>query len=223
MKSVIYNGSPRYKTSNSLMLAEKLSEGLQASGGTTVIRHLASVEERIHQREDIEEADSVILIFPLYTDSMPALVMEFIEDLYSWDVCRGKKMGFIVQSGFPEAVHTEAISEYLDRLALRLNCNYLGTVRKGAVEGIQFMPANVTKKLFNAFYELGEHLGREGEWKKSILKSFLVPYRFSPATKLLFRFFNLFGLTNMYWNKMLKRNGAWLNRFDTPYESLEKA
>ena len=48
-----------------------------------------------------------------------------------------KSLVFIVQSGFPEAIHSVCIEKYLKKFTSKLNCTYLGTVIKGGVEEIQ--------------------------------------------------------------------------------------
>jgi len=37
------------------------------------------------------------------------------------------------------------------------------------------------------------------------------------VARIIYRLISLTGLTNFYWNGMLKKNGAWKQRFNTPY------
>jgi hypothetical protein len=77
----------------------------------------------------------VLLAFPLYTDAMSGGVKRFIELLRPISQHSRKahpKLLFLVQSGFPEAIHSRAIEKYLQKLAHRLNCDYVGTIIRGA-------------------------------------------------------------------------------------------
>ena len=83
-------------------------------------------------------AECVLLGFPLYTDAMPGMVKHFIEAL---EPLAGRKdnpsLGFLVQSGFPEGLHSRYVERYLEKLAERLGCPYLGTIVKGNGEGVR--------------------------------------------------------------------------------------
>ncbi len=54
---------------------------------------------------------------------------------------------FMVQGGFPEAYQSRFVERYLEKLAKRLNCQYLGCIVKGGIEGIQTMPQFMTKRI----------------------------------------------------------------------------
>jgi hypothetical protein len=127
-------------------------------------------------------------------------------------------IGFIVQSGFPESVHSMAVERYLKKLSQRLNCEYLGTVIKGGVEGMQIMPPWMTKKLFTRFRELGHYFALHNIFSPKIKEELQKPYKMSPASRAGFALFSKLGLTNFYWNSKLKENGAYAKRFDAPYK-----
>ena len=70
-----------------------------------------------------QEAEQVLLAFPLYTDCMPGIVKVFIESLEPLCSREGNPdVGFIVQSGFPEAIHSRYVEKYLEKPSLRLGC-----------------------------------------------------------------------------------------------------
>ena len=148
MKLALFNGSPRYKKSNSKILLEHFLKGYNRINPEQVpVHYLARYKEEETYRIAFQQADAVLIIFPLYTDSMPGIVKQFFESLVASEIQPGKKIGFIVQSGFPEAVHSIYVERYLKKLTQRLKGEYLGTVIKGGVEGIQIMPPWMTKKL----------------------------------------------------------------------------
>jgi len=221
MKLAIINGSPRYKKSNSNLLINQF-----LSGYNKIIPEDVSVHYLVNQqvRDEAVNAflvsDQIILIFPLYTDCMPGIVKEFIESIAQLNKndIGGKKIGFIVQSGFPEAVHSVAVEHYLEKLAKRLQCEYLGTVIKGGVEGIQIMPPFMMRKLFLQFNKLGEYFARNSAFSPQIMDKLRKPYKMSPRKIAIFKLLIKLGLTNFYWNNNLKKNGAFEKRFDKPYE-----
>jgi multimeric flavodoxin WrbA len=220
MKLAIFNGSPRGEKSNTRILVDEFLKGFIIDESNSYeLEYLCNVKEQDKFVQMFKTADSVICAFPLYTDSMPGIVKEFIESLSVFKNGKNNpKIGFIVQSGFPEGIHTKAVEKYFIKLAWRLKCEYLGTVRKGGVEGIKAMPPAATKKLFKKFQELGEHFGRTGKFKQEIIDKLSKPDKFNsllicPVVALL----KITGLLDMHWNKVLKQNNAFEKRYDKPY------
>jgi len=182
------------------------------------IYYLANVAKMDEHVKAFKEAETAIVIFPLYCDCMPGLVKEFFERISLLDKSQGKRVGFILQSGFPEAIHSTFLERYLQKLAERQKWDYLGTVIKGGVEGIQIMPPMMTKKLFKSFKGLGEYFGKTGLFNPEIVESLKKPYKLSKSRLLFFRFGSLFGLTNFYWNSNLKKHNAFEERYAQPYK-----
>lgn len=239
MKLTVFNGSPRGKSSNTKILLEQFLNGFMTTNGNTYeLAYLNRVNESDNLIRLFHEAEQVLLAFPLYTDAMPAIVKNFIESLEPH--CNkgiNHKIGFTVQSGFPELIHSQYVERYLEKLAVRLGCTYMGTIIKGGVEGIR-IPALQDKKflklfckfvistnfagvgkllnlkqLCESFYELGRNFGETGELNKEILQKLTNPER---LTKFGFWAFRLVA-QNLYWNLMLKKNNAFEKRFDKPY------
>lgn len=217
MKLMLCNGSPRGKTGNTAILLKHFSGGFAASGGENEfeIAFLNRVADHADVAARCRKAGAVIIAFPLYADSMPAVVKDFIETLGPGDSF--PPLGFIVQSGFPEAVHSRAVERYLEKLARRLGARYIGTVVRGGVEGIQVMPPLMTRRLFMAFRALGRHFAVTREFHPRIVKSLAGRERFSIIGRLVFRMMRITGIAHYYWNSMLKRHGAYARRFDRPY------
>ena len=215
---VIFNGSPRNKKSNSKILIEHFLRGYNGVCNYSVpVYYLAEIESAEALKEAFFNAETVLIVFPLYTDSMPGIVKRFFEDIVQLDIRHPKRIGFIVQSGFPEAVHSIYVERYLRRFIYRLNCIYLGTVIKGGVEGIQVMPRNLTKKMFDRFIELGKHFAQRWEFDEEIVAQLKRPFKLPKQRIILFKALSLTGLTNFYWNSNLKKNNAYQRRFDRPY------
>jgi len=219
MRLMLCNGSPRGKGSNTAILLKHFIAGFMATPGNMHdLAYLTRLKEHPSIAEKFRQTDAAIIAFPLYTDSMPAIVKDFIETL---DAAEGNMpaLGFIVQSGYPETVHSRFVEKYCEKLARRLNSKYLGTIIRGGVEGIQVKPPFLTRRLFMAFRSLGRHFGVTKEFHPIILKKLAGKERMSAIGRLMFRIFQVTGLSNLYWNKLLKKHGVYERRFDRPYES----
>jgi len=217
MKLAIFNGSPRGKGSNTRILLEHFQIGFENRGGeVSSIDYLIQEKYPEDQVQHFKDAESILLAFPLYVDSVPGIVKKFVETLGSFNG-NGKKILFLVQSGFPEAVHSEEVKSYLLLLSKRLNLKCLGVIIKPGVEGIKIMPEWMTGKLFNKMKLFGEQLATNGKIDEKSVKKLACPYKFSVFKILFFRLMRLTGMANFYWNKNLKEHGAFEKRFDAPY------
>jgi len=215
VKLTVFNGSPRGEDSNTKILLEHFVNGFMTTEGNTYeLAYLVRGEESDNFIKLFQEAEQVLLAFPLYIGAMPAIVKNFIESLELFCGRKGNPdIGFIVQSGFPEAIHSRYVERYLEKLAVRLGCRYIGTVIKGGGESIRAMPAWMNRGLLKSFYELGRTFGETREFNKHIVLNLSKPERYS---KFRFWIFRLFA-HNSYWNPMLKKNNAFEQRFAKPY------
>lgn len=145
---------------------------------------------------------------------MPGIVMQFIEQL---DIKEGKKVGFVIQSGFPESIHSLFIAEYLEKLSNKLGWLHLGTVIRGGVEGIRIMPDFMTRKLFKSFYILGQSLALTGKFDSFELDKLKKPEKLSFMRIGILKIMQMLGVANIYWDNQLRKNKAYKNRFAAPY------
>jgi multimeric flavodoxin WrbA len=122
MKLAIFNGSPRLKKSNSKILIEHFLKGYhKRSDESPSVGYLANLKRLEQNVELFKNSEIVLIIFPLYTDCMPGVVKEFFEKIYeSGNYSAKKKIGFIVQSGFPEMIHSVWVEKYSKALVLSI-------------------------------------------------------------------------------------------------------
>ncbi|MBN2049787.1 MAG: NAD(P)H-dependent oxidoreductase [Spirochaetales bacterium] len=219
MKLVVLNGSPRGTGSNTKILMDAFLEGFTMAAGA-----VAEAQQLFLYRDSDDlliksftENDTIILAFPLYTDSVPGKVKYFLEQMKDLDWL-GKRIGIVVQSGFPEARHTSFIARYLERLIQRMGAEHIGSVTKGGVEGIQIQPEKWKARLKDCFHRLGEGVYRTGTFDPDILAALRKPWELSPALRRMYRLMSRVGLADFYWNYNLKKNGTFEQRFDKPYE-----
>lgn len=220
MTRLLLNGSPRGKDGNSRRLLGFIGQGLEQAGiAMPPIADLAPDPKRAETVRAFLDADEVVLAFPLYTDSMPGIVKAFFEAVAQGEPTRlrGKRVAFVIQSGFPEGIHTEVLGDYLARLAERLGFVHLGTLRKGGVESIRMSAPEKVEKIAAQFRAAGLELGRDGRFSPALVERMARPRTFSAPVRLVLGLLVRSGKMNVYWDTHLEQHGAFERRFDTPY------
>ncbi len=217
MKLAIFNGSPRGKNSNTTILLNHFQKGFADNGGqVTTYDYLINEKQLKKHVWDFRSAEAILLAFPLYIDSMPSIVKAFIEEIGNYDGV-GKKVLFLVQSGFPESVHSTYVKKYLELLADRWGMENLGVIIKPGVEGLKMKPESWNKKVYQGMKRFGTILALDKSLDERLLKKFANPFRFTKFRITIFNMLKYTGLVNYYWDFNLKKNNAFGNRFDMPY------
>jgi|LSQX01.2.fsa_nt_gb hypothetical protein len=223
MKLIIFNGSPRGKKSNASVVAKWITEGAARAAD---IEHeqvyLANTKEHHIYVNKLLESDMALITFPLYTDSMPGIVAAFIEELQPFaGKLKGKKLGFEVHSGFPEAYHSRHVERYLVRLTQILGTDYLGTIIKGESEAMRLMPESMQKKSMGLYNRLGESMVTDGTFDSGALAKLAKAEKLSGLTLVIYKLADRIGLLSMYFKNALKKNNMLENSYARPYESKE--
>lgn len=212
MKCLMFNGSPRGTASNSLVMCKWLYQDGDA------INHLKQVSNFNIYLNEIKSYQKIVFIYPLYVDSMPAIVKAFFEYLSEYkDVVKGKDFLFIVHSGFGEAIHSRILERYHQILKNRLDLNRVDTVISPGSEGVRLMPIQMNQKRKNRLIEFVNCFRNDQELSLELLKETAGAEIMSKKRRRRFKFFNFLGLTNIYWNRQLKQNNAYKSRYDRPY------
>jgi len=199
-------------------LAEGWSSADAAGASSTEVLHLARRADFERAVEGFAAFDVVIIGMPLYTDSMPALVKMYIEALAPYVGQSGNpRLGYLVNSGFSEALHSRPLQRYLEKLARRLDCPYAGTIVRGGGEALQAMPEQASRRLWGQLQGLGLSLAQNGEFDPGLLAAVARTERFSQVRAAAMKAALTLPLSQFYWNGQLKQNGAWEKRFATPY------
>jgi multimeric flavodoxin WrbA len=211
----LFNGSPRGRRGNTPIFLNEFAKGFE---GTSEIHHLIQVKQTDRFVRAFAEAECAWLGFPLYTDAMPGVVKHFIESL---EPLVGRKdnppLGFLVQSGFPEALHSRFVERYLEKLARRLGSPYLGTIVRGNGEGVRQMPPEANQGLFADLNALGAGLARDGRLVPEVLAHLATPERFPAFMGPFFRVYLRLPAAHGYFDEMLKSNDAYALRFARPF------
>jgi hypothetical protein len=222
----IFNGSPRGKRSNSAVLTRAFAKGFCDSrtfpGNRFEEFFLADPEDFEKAPEAFFKESTALLAFPIYVDAMPGITKKFIEALEPYKGrCEFMRILFLVQTGFPEETHTRPMKNYLLKLARRLGAPSPGVIRMGGGEGARKQAkSRKGRKLLGLYEKLGYLYAETGELDAKILASLTGPSRLPSApTRLILPVANYF-----YWDRQLKRNGAYAKRFARPLEEMpEKA
>lgn len=211
MKTIILNGSPKGNVGNcgSYLLAKAFVSKMT----TPYEIHSIAKESRERLMETVRHVDNIVIIAPNYIHSIPSQTLDFI---YALPHSQGnQKIGFIIQSGYPESSESEIICCYLNRLGERLGYTVLGAIAKGECAGLAIMPERF-KKLQDNFSEFGVLFEHTGQFDKLFVAKFAKPVRLS---KFQTRMFNALAPISkaLGWNKILKANNAYEKRLDMPY------
>jgi multimeric flavodoxin WrbA len=210
-----FNGSPRGRRGNTPLMLEQIARGFDRQVET---HHLVRMKETERMVQAFVDAECVILGFPLYTDAMPGVTKRFIEALEPL-AARGSNppLGFLVQSGFPEGLHSRYVERYLEKLAARLGSPYLGTIVKGNGEGVRTAPQEAMNGLFQDLQSLGAGLAQNGRLDSDTLAHMAVPERFPAYLGPVFKIFLRLPTAHSYFDDMLRQNGAFEKRFARPF------
>ncbi|NEQ48118.1 MAG: hypothetical protein F6K00_33120 [Leptolyngbya sp. SIOISBB] len=142
-RALLIIGSPKVKTpSNSGILGSYVLEQLQQRGWTTeslTLRgNLLRGEGQTELLAAVDRADLMLLAFPLYIDSLPFLMMKFLEaiapHLLTHSQERPKRLAAITNNGFPEAHHNAPALAICQQFAADTGMVWLGGLALGAGE-----------------------------------------------------------------------------------------
>ena len=216
MKLLLVNGSPKGKTGNTELLMKYFINGYESVEGNEIIyNHLNRAEEIDNVIKNFKDCDTCIIALPLYIFSVPGRVMELFENLQKRD---GKtKIGFIVHSGFPEAMHSRALENMLKCYPAKIGAEYIGTVVKGGSARLIRVPESQNAKLFSMFYTLGAEFASTGAFDKKLVKKLASPERFHPLVMAAIKMKASLGSLNKNWDVALKKFGTYEKRYDKPY------
>ncbi len=129
-------GSPKPKNSTSASIAQYLEHKLEQDLQVEVLnirRELKTPEGRGMLIDSFQQADTIILIAPLYVDSLPAPVTRFLELISEkgLESSREQSLIAIINAGFPEAVHNETALAICENFARENKLKWAGGLAIG--------------------------------------------------------------------------------------------
>ncbi len=146
-KALLLIGSPKPAASTSASLGDYLLDRLREKGmdtdGARVYWAIASDDRVENLVESVNDADLVILAFPLYVDTLPAGVIRFLEMVsergssYSH---KHRRLAAIVNCGFPETTQCEMAVASCRRFAEEAEFDWAGGLALGGAGAIDGRP-----------------------------------------------------------------------------------
>ena len=106
-KVLILNGSPRAPRSNSAKYAELFAQNFHGSCQTINI----TKENHNMLCSVLSDFTDVLLVFPLYADGIPAVLLDFLKDMESFQIADKPIVSVIVNCGFREAYQNDTAVE----------------------------------------------------------------------------------------------------------------
>lgn len=215
-KALLLVGSPRMRKSTSASLGDYLFEQLKAKGVETetlcIYPYSAERNEKLYAM--LAAADLIVLVFPLYIDSLPGHVVSVLEEIASHKAGKpGTRFAAIANCGFPEAHHNDNALAICAEFARTLEFEWLGSLSLGGGEMVQGVPLNelggraipIKKPLDMAAEALsaGQPIPDNA---RSMLAKPVIP-------AWLYRIFGSFG-----WKQQAKQYGAKHRLMDQPYK-----
>ena len=210
MKTLIINGSPNGRKGNSEILCRRFIMEMQTK---PEIRYVVE-EDPAALAAYMDGFDCWLFFFPLYVNAMPGIVKRLFEHMRP---NQEKGAGYFVQSGFDEAAHSDYLRAILKNFNRRMGYRDIGLVVAGGMAGVRYMPKHMNKKVFTRLERAGMLYEQTGAFDEESIRLFGKLYRYSKTQARLNRFMRKLGLTNIFWNSMLKKNNAYLKRFDKPF------
>ncbi len=187
MHVLIINGSPRVKKySNTDKILEKFTEGLCENGTSFEQYEISDKGSWDKIRQAYNENTNILIALPLYVECIPGLLMEFLETLTPKS--DGTRMAFILQSGFAEGVQLRCGEAYLEILARRLGCEYMGTLVKGDNFSIRFFEGKQREKVTVPYTQMGREFAEKGDFRSEACKKFTGPEVFPAYVRVIIGF-----------------------------------
>jgi len=211
-------GSPRGETSTSASLGAYLLKLLEESGFDTAkgfIHRLVNRNEKIEELLSmVNNADLIILSFPLYVDSLPAPVikaMELIRDNRNEKQRQNQDFIAISNCGFPESSQIEVALEICKNFAEEVNFNWRGGLAIGGGGAVNGRPleerGGMLRNVIKGLQITAEYLSKGEDIPNEAIE--LVSKGFIPSAM-----YKMMG--NLGWRIQARRYGALKRMKDQP-------
>ena len=213
-------GSPKSASSTSNSLGDYLISRLEQLGLTVskefIYKLVRKEEGQKKLLTKVEEASTIILVFPLYVDCLPAGVIKALELIADHRVLTNnrekQRFAIIINCGFPEAQHNNTAVEICKIFSREVGFEWKGALSLGmggAIGGRSLeerggMMRNVTKGLDLAAKALAEGKDIPNEAIELFEKKFI------PITLYT-------KMGNLGWNRQAKKYGVRKKIKDQPY------
>ncbi|GKU27046.1 flavodoxin [Clostridium folliculivorans] len=175
-KICFINGSPRGKNSASKTFIDELCK---ITSNTIKETNYFSLNDQLDYGK-VVDSDAIVIAFPLYVDTLPSSVIEFLEalELFSKNITKQPKIYAIVNCGFFEGIQTKNAMALFENFCLKTGFIWRFGVGIGAGEFMKLtkdiIPINsdIKREVYNAFIELNEDIvNNKHDFKESLFIS----------------------------------------------------
>lgn len=206
------NGSPKPAESLSGKLIEKLEGFLGAKIDTYHAAKLIRKEDAAGEIAGILKADVLLIVFPLYVDSLPApliRLLTLIEQAAKASEVPLPMVYAVCNCGFYEAGHNALALRMVRAFARRAGLRYGYGLGIGCGGVLAHMEKGPAKNVYAALYALGSSAcGRSPKEGEDVLLAPKIP-------RFLYRLGGNFG-----WRQLAKKNGVWKRMKMRPHNKI---
>jgi len=207
MRITIINGSPRVKKfSNTDKIIASFGKGLVETGATYDLYTISNRKEWDNARDAFMNSEKTIIALPLYVESAPSLLLEFLETLPT-ERQRSAELSFILQSGFAEGCQLRCGEQFLQSLPAQLGCTFGGCLLHGDNFGIRLLEGKQRERILNPYIAMGRSYGQHGNFLTPEAKKFVGPETFSWFVRLIIKTVFWFSSKKMF-EKTVKEWGG---------------
>ncbi|MBK1809812.1 hypothetical protein JHL18_04045 [Clostridium sp. YIM B02505] len=161
-KICFINGSPRGKNSASMTFIDELCK--ITSDTINEIKHFSLNGQLVY--EEVATSDAIVIAFPLYVDTLPSSVIEFLEALHPFakNSTKETKIYAIVNCGFFEGIQTKNAIALIENFCLKTGLIWRFGVGIGAGEFMKstkdIIPLNsdIKREVYNAFIGISKDI-----------------------------------------------------------------
>lgn len=218
-KIVLLNGSPKGRGGSSGSFGDYILSKITQESITKETFHVGKSirkdEKWNNLAQSVKDADTIILTFPLYWDSLPSHLIKGLERLYDDRTKPEKPQNFytIVNNGFPEPWHNEIAIEICKCFAKKMNYKWQGALNIGGGASVGGRPLEQTGSMTFKLRETLDIAAEAIEQSKPIpseVKDRLSKPLYPPWINLVFG--------GMSWRHLARKKGAKTPIRSKPYD-----
>ena len=217
MHLVIISGATRPQSkSNTAKVIAAFQKGFEENGNTTEVWYLSDRRQWKRAANAFEQNERILIAFPLYVESIPGILLEFLSGITPKQA-PGTKLAFLIQGGFPEASQSRCCEAFLETLPAQLGCEYAGTLIKGDMFGTSRVDEKTREKMLAPFTQMGRTFAQTGCFEKTAVDAFASP-EYMPEKQI--RMYNLVGkhISRFFMGRIAKKLGCKEKLDARPYE-----
>ncbi len=156
MHLVIINGSPRSNSnSNSELIINSFLDGYCNVDNTYELFNVSNKSTWKKAKISFETNFNIIIVLPLYAESLPSILLEFLETLSDTSYDEKRNISFILHSGFIEACQRRCCETILKQIPGYIGGNFAGILSKGDTFPLWLYPEDKLKDLLIDFEKMG--------------------------------------------------------------------